>query len=168
MLQGGDFTAGNVSISTPRISSSSSTLTADRAPVVSPSTVRSSRTRTSLSSTPAPVSSPWPTPAPTRKRCYFYYYQQSLTFPLATAPNSSSALRRLRGWTASTLSSARSSKAWTLSRRSRPTALPAVPPRPRSPSPTAVSLLKCLRACEADKKHSDNELKSFGTKVSGT
>ena len=90
MLQGGDFTRGNVSFSLPSFPSLVYPLCEEtsivyfncllfstlltwiflflyRELVASPSTVIASRTRTSSWSTPVPVSSPWPTPDPTRK-----------------------------------------------------------------------------------------------------
>ena len=76
------------------------TLRTTTAPAASPSTAQSSRTRTSSWSTPSPASSRWPTPAPTQ-----------------TARSSSSRASRRIGSTASTLSSARSSRAWTSSGR---------------------------------------------------
>ena len=75
MLQGGDFTRGNVSfflLSNPDSRCNAQYLTLfifyrNRVPVVAPSTVRSSPMRTSSTSTPALVFCPWPTLAPTRK-----------------------------------------------------------------------------------------------------
>ena len=75
MLQGGDFTRGNVSfylstIGIRTVGEMHSRLAADiiiRAPVASPSTARSSPMRTSRRSTFAPAFCPWLTPAPTRK-----------------------------------------------------------------------------------------------------
>ena len=68
MLQGGDFTRGNVS--NPLVPMFLlvflSDLFRNRVPVVAPSTVTSSPTRTSRRSTPAPVFCPWPTLVPTR------------------------------------------------------------------------------------------------------
>merc|ERR1712071_345191 len=69
----------------------------ETAPEASLSMAASSRTRTSPSSTPDLESRPWLTPAPT-----------------PTAPNSSSALPRPSGCMASTSSSDRLLRAWTL------------------------------------------------------
>ena len=72
MLQGGDFTRGNVSKAlcyrypTLIINWYANVPSDHRALVASPSTARSSLTRTSSAATPAPVSSPWLTLAPTR------------------------------------------------------------------------------------------------------
>lgn len=62
MLQGGDFTRGNVS--NPLVQMFLLVFLSDfrnRVPVVAPSTVTSSPTRTSRRSTTAPVFCPWPT-----------------------------------------------------------------------------------------------------------
>lgn len=71
MLQGGDFTRGNVcrTLNLPvsaAVGGPEGKLTENRALVASLSTARSSPMRTSSSSTTSPVCFPWPTPAPTR------------------------------------------------------------------------------------------------------
>lgn len=91
MLQGGDFTRGNVSSSSPLpiarawrqtiarvrlVKESNCTDDVNRVPVASPSTARSSPMRTSKRSTPALVCCPWPMPALTRKSmCYNKAFQ---------------------------------------------------------------------------------------------
>lgn len=66
MLQGGDFTRGNVSAA--RLSHKAYMLTLfHRAPAESPSTAKSLPTKTSSSPTTVPSCSPWPTLVPTRK-----------------------------------------------------------------------------------------------------
>jgi peptidylprolyl isomerase len=68
MLQGGDFTRGNVSLAPLYIVAIEADKYVYRVPVASPSTVRSSPMRTSPASTPSQDFSQWPTPDPTRKQ----------------------------------------------------------------------------------------------------
>lgn len=70
MLQGGDFTRGNVSLLLQfrqHIKVYQTILMPPRVLVVGPSTARSSRTRTFPESTPSLVSCPWPMLVQTRK-----------------------------------------------------------------------------------------------------
>lgn len=80
MLQGGDFTRGNVSsYLILRLIRSCANLPTLRAPEASPSTAKNSQTRTSRGSTLAQVFCPWPTPAQTRERRLPLYQGRKLT-----------------------------------------------------------------------------------------
>jgi cyclophilin family peptidyl-prolyl cis-trans isomerase len=67
MLQGGDFTRGNVRFHNLEVIKIEA-YNYNRALAASPSTVKSSPTRTSLVSTPSLDFSQWPMPVPTRKQ----------------------------------------------------------------------------------------------------
>jgi cyclophilin family peptidyl-prolyl cis-trans isomerase len=80
MLQGGDFTRGNVRPQSQQHFNRS--LQLYRALVASPSTARSSLMRTSAGSTPSLDFCRWPTPVPTRKQHPVIYSRSQLTLHL--------------------------------------------------------------------------------------
>ena len=142
MLQGGDFTRGNVCSSIYfKTHRECYVDMKHRAPVDDPSTERSLPMRTSRSSTPSLVFCRWPTPDPTRRSPPLLCLPPPFNHPLmlvpitAMDPSSSSPLPSLAGSTTSTSSSARLRmlSPWRWSRRSKPRASKTDPRSTRSP-----------------------------------